>query len=191
VIEQRVLVSPERVPLVIESPDQEEEREAVEEAVNPGRRDPAGVNRAFWQRFIDEVAFDHPDQPPPRHGGNNWVKITMPAPATWLTGYRLAEEFGFFLNLAGEEGRAAFKALRAEADVLQEESGFEPVFTEKAVEPFKGSLTFMRPLAGVSEDEQIAWLKATANRLASLLRPRLALLAKGEGRAKIVLQEIM
>jgi hypothetical protein len=103
----------------------------------------------------------------------------------------LAEEFGFFLNLAGEEGRAAFKALRAEADVLQEESGFEPVFTEKAVEPFKGSLTFMRPLAGVSEDEQIAWLKATANRLASLLRPRLALLAKGEGRAKIVLQEIM
>lgn len=146
--------------------------------MNPGRRQATGANRAFWQRFIDEVAFDHPDQPPPRHGGNNWVKLAMPAPATGLTGYRMGQEFGFFLNLAGQQGREAFEALRSEAEVLRQESGCEPIFTEKAAEPFKGSLTFMRPPAGASEDGQLAWLKATANRLVTALRPRLARLAQ-------------
>jgi hypothetical protein len=28
-------------------------------------------NKAFWNRLINEVRFDHPDQMPPRHGGNN------------------------------------------------------------------------------------------------------------------------
>lgn len=47
----------------------------------PGARDPADTagdqalvraqNRDFWQGLIDRIEFDHPDQAPPRHGGNN------------------------------------------------------------------------------------------------------------------------
>ena len=54
--------------------------EAMESIVDPDRVERRTANRAFWQRFIDEVQFDHPDQPPPRHGGDNWVRIELPTP---------------------------------------------------------------------------------------------------------------
>jgi hypothetical protein len=61
-------------------------------------------NRAFWQAFIGRVRFDHPNQTPPRHGGNNWVRLDLPSPAGWLTVYRMADRIGLFIPLEGEEG---------------------------------------------------------------------------------------
>lgn len=60
------------------------------------------MNRAFWQRYIDIAVFDRPDQPAPRHGGDNWVGLPLPGDAS-LTANRSVGNghIGFFLSGKG------------------------------------------------------------------------------------------
>lgn len=54
-------------------------------------------NRAFFESIINDAQFDHPDQPKPRHGGNNWIKLPLPVCSATL--YRTAaSEVGFMIE---------------------------------------------------------------------------------------------
>lgn len=66
---------------------------------NPEAASRPAVNRAFWQRYINTAVFDHPDQPTPRHGGDNWVRLPLPGEVN-LTAYRSTGNghIGFFLS---------------------------------------------------------------------------------------------
>jgi hypothetical protein len=146
---------------------------------NPG--DPARLqreeNRRFWQSFIDEVRFDHPDQPRPRHGGNNWTRLALPEPADWLTVYRSQGEAGLFFTLSGEEGVEVFAGLAAEGAVLKQETQLSLEFEREREVPFEGRVSVGRRWSG-KEDELRAWLAQAANAMINAFRPRLAAYAR-------------
>lgn len=179
----RVVVDQQGVPLRAgtsnEVPDEvpDEASSETDRTVNPDR----AANRAFWQRFIDQVRFDHPDQTPPTHGGNNWVKIAMPRPARWLTACRSVKERGFFMGLDGEEGQALYERLHAALPAMREETGLAMDLVPLSDAPFKASLRAYLPMSepGYSTDDKfLEWLKDAANRLVNALRPRLAAWAR-------------
>lgn len=142
--------------------------------VDPDRAAQRESNKIFWDRFIAGGSFDHPDQGPPRHGGNNWVKIDLDGPVSWLTAYRSTDKMGFFLSLTGDEGRALADIFAEQLYGLREESGLDLSFSARTLEPFKAELAIARNSAGLSDEEQLAWLWETANRMVTLLRPLLS-----------------
>jgi hypothetical protein len=182
VIEHRILVDRQGLPIpVVAASDAEAvalTEELVETAADPVRSTQRREARAFWDRFIEKVHFDHADQPRPRHGGTNWVRLDLPQPAQWMTLYRAgSSEAGAFVSFRGEEGRAAYDALEAEADVLRKETGLAIDFERLGADPFTGRLSVQRrDLAevGLSEDSLRQWLASIANALVNALRPRLA-----------------
>jgi len=177
VIELRLVVDRDGIPLRLASDDDRQHDAPVTKASEAiGQR---GANRAFWQGVIEGLRFDHPDQPPARHGGNNWIRLDLPATSQGLTGYRNGREIGFFLTLSGETGAAVYEALASEAAAIGSESRLDPVFKVVSDEPFKATLSVAKSLTpDFEEPAQRAWLTETANRLVTCLRPRLARLAR-------------
>jgi hypothetical protein len=169
VIRHRIIVDAGGSPVLVEDASDS----AAEGSYAPDRE----ANRAFWQRFIDTVRFDHPDQPPPRHGGNNWVRIPLPPPARWLTAFRYGDELGFFL--AWEKDSTLYNDLAREADALRQETGLPDLRFHQMNRPdLEDAIGINRAVASLDgPDGQIAWLADTANRLVAALRPRLAALA--------------
>lgn len=174
VVPQRVLV--DRDGRLLQAAEPEDDMAAVEVAVDPAAAAQRRVRRAFWDRFIREARFDHPDQPPPRHGGDNWVRIDLPPPG-WITAYRSGDRAGVFVRLAGEGAAEAYDNLLAERAALEAEIGqalrFGPTVGKPGV--FEVEATHVvNPAEGAVEDAQRAWLLDTANRFVTALRPRLA-----------------
>ncbi len=98
VIKQRVIVSEHGTPLNLDTP--ETEKTQTEAIVDPERAAQRSTARAFCQRFIDEVRFDHAEQPAPRHGGHNFVRLALPEPMDPLTAYRTVKgSAGFFCDV--------------------------------------------------------------------------------------------
>ncbi|MES0022088.1 MULTISPECIES: hypothetical protein [unclassified Mesorhizobium] len=109
VLQQRVLVDGGGVPLQLETQEigASEASETMESVVDPESGSRRSVNRAFWQRFKDHVQFDHSDQLPARHSGDNWVRIPLSKPLGWITGFRSTgakAEVGLFLTFRDEDG---------------------------------------------------------------------------------------
>lgn len=174
VLEHRVLMDQAGLPLRL-TPVADREEVALDAVVEPDRAVRQNQDRVFWQRFIDSARFDHPDQPPPRHGGRNWVKIDMPAPGRWITAYRIADgTTGLFLTLVGEVGEAVYRALEAEQAELDEELEMPVQFKIEAEAPFKGQILVERRLDVGDDVAQFAWLLKMSNRMVTALRLRLA-----------------
>lgn len=176
VVRQRLLVFSDGVPVGIhqdETPATGNNLQPAENDPSPERQASAAANRAFWQDFIDRAAFDHPDQPPPRHGGNNWVKIPLPSPARWLTAYRGKGRAGLFL--VEEEGSGLLARLAEDISELQTDIGTDPIRLQSVTGADGG------PQFGLEEPlghaDQMAWLLDAANRVVAALRPRLAKMA--------------
>lgn len=172
-VRQRLLVDVEGAPIRFADED------ALEEGTNgidpertssDERSATAAANRAFWQAFIDQVRFDHPDQPAPRHGGNNWVRIPLPSPARWITAYRWKGRAG--LSLVEEQGSRLCEHLVSQIKELQEEIGPEPIRLHALTDPTVGPYFTLDEPSG--NDDQLAWLLDAANRMVSALRPRLS-----------------
>jgi hypothetical protein len=170
VLQHRIVTNADGVPVALKPTAEEVERS---EPGDPGRMQQREENRNFWQCFIDEVQFDHPDQPRPRHGGNNWVRLALPEPAGWLTLYRSEADAGLFFTLAGEEGAAVFERLATEGPVLQEETQLALEFGREREVPFEGRVSVRRRWSGEESDLR-AWLAQAANAMISAFRPRLA-----------------
>lgn len=171
VLQQRVLVNGDGMPLQLEAPEivSAASDETMESVVDPERANRRGVNRAFWQRFIDQVQFDHADQLPPRHGGDNWVRIPLPEPLGWITGFRSAgtrAEVGLFLTFHDEDGQNLFEGFHNDMAELRSESGLDLVTRLKSAAPFHAELGVFRPRSDLADDEQqLDWLCDAANDL--------------------------
>lgn len=167
---QAVIVAPESLTAM-------EPEETGEQVGSILPRDPVKMadNRAFWQRFIDEARFEHADQPAPRHGTNNSVRLAMPGDAPWITAYRTANGLiGLFLRLKGEQARLVFSQLDADSSTLRAESGLDIKFDVRREEPFEAMIQVYAMRADLGGDEgELAWIKATADRFVSAIRPRL------------------
>jgi hypothetical protein len=95
-----------------------------------------------------------------------------------MTAYRTNEEIGVFTTFRAEQGETFFRALAQELDGIREESGLDLVLLEQDAEPFRGCAQCGAPRGGsLSDSDQLGWLKETANRFVTLLRPRLSQLA--------------
>lgn len=184
VLQQRVLVDLGGMPLYLETPEpiSAPPADTMENVVDPDRVNRRGINRAFWQRFIDEVQFDHADQLAPRHGGDNWVRVPLPDPLGWLTAFRSTgsrAEVGLFLTFREEDGQALFDEFHNDIAELRGETGLDLVARLKSDRPFHAELGVFRPRSDFADEgQQLDWLCHAANRFVSLIRPRLSLMAE-------------
>lgn len=174
VVQHQLVVGQGGIPLQLVPIQVGTESEPLPGPTDAGERE---RNRTFWQRFIDEICFDHPDQSPPRHGGNNWVRMALPDPLGWITGFRSRDRAGFFFALKGDAGRRIFENLSASAPLLQGEIGSNLDLDVESDELFKATIGVYH--ARQFDDEAsdgglMEWLKSAANRMITALRPRLA-----------------
>ncbi|MGF6596277.1 hypothetical protein P3T23_000984 [Paraburkholderia sp. GAS448] len=138
-------------------------------------------NKAFWNMFINEVRFDHPDQTPPRHGGNNWVRMDLPGPvASGLVAFRENRRAAVMVKFKGPEGRAFMQTLLEDQSALESELGHSVRFDIKDVTEDSDRVVGVlvveyKPHGGPETDaEQMTWLLKMANAMVNALRPRLA-----------------
>lgn len=184
ILQQRVLVDVSGLPLQLEGPEivSTLPAETMEGVVDPERGSRRATNRAFWQRFIERAQFDHPDQLPPRHGGDNWVRIPLPEPIDWLTGFRSTGakgEVGLFLTFRDEGGQTLFDEFNNDIAGLRAESGLDLIVRLKSSAPFYAEIgVFKLRSTFLGDEQQLDWLCDAANRFVSLMRPRLSVLAE-------------
>ncbi len=169
VFRQRVLVTADDLPVEVHDPEDDE----IATIADPDRKERNFQLRTFWQRYIDQVSFDHPEQPTPRHGGVNWVKIPLPEGARF-TAYRTSSVIGFFLPPSDTSG--AYDTLAEDRDAIFEEVGIPHLRFHRANAPDQmDSIGIERPLSDFAdENAQQAWLQDVGNRLVNAVRPRLA-----------------
>ena len=173
VIKQRVIVSEHGTPLNLDTP--ETEKTQTEAIVDPERAAQRSTARAFWQRFIDEVQFDHAEQPAPRHGGHNFVRLALPEPMDPLTAYRTVKgSAGFFCDVVEEEGQGLIADLKASIEGMSAEVGATLVLDENKRDPHKVSLSVSYERQTSDDEAILMWFKVTANKLTSSLRTFLA-----------------
>lgn len=167
VLRQRVLVDESDRPLAITVP---EDTDLLPPGA--GASESRMANRAFWDAFIRSVRFDHPDQPSPTHGGNNWVRIKLPPPGRWITGYRYQDRIG--LSFVQDES-VDLNSLLDEADQLREETGLDILDISPGKQDGVVSIGISQPVMDVGDEPaQIEWLSDMSNRLVNSLRPRLS-----------------
>lgn len=162
---QRVLVDETGRPLSVEEPH-DDRTTPTSEAGNETR----AANRIFWDRFIEEVRFDHPDQSQPTHGGQNYVRIKLPYPGRWITAWRSVKgEMGFFL---AQMENSNLESLVDEAEAIRKETGLDELTICAGEEPGIATVEITVP-APTDDDKKLEWLVDVANRLVNAIRPRL------------------
>lgn len=176
IVRQTILVASDGGALQVQETENDDVETIMDPNVAKARSEKRQLNRAFWQRFIDEIVFDHPDQGKPDHGGDNWVKIPLPA-GSRLTAYRTASGLlGVFL--AGENKSENYKRLALDEDEIRAEAGLEDLRFHALNAPEDRSTIGIdrRRKEFGGDDGELEWLKDAANRLVNALRPKLAAL---------------
>jgi len=189
VIEQRVMVAAEdgrplRVQEVrIDDPnagcasgrERADDDQPGDKTVNAERAASNERMRQFWTRFIETARFDHPEQTKPSHGGPNWVKVLL------TDGYRLSVyrssgsgTMGVYMPLSLTKDPGLVARLEAELDGMRQESGLDLHIVPRDGDPTGRDLLVSATSQRLSDEEQLAWLTATANAMVTLLRPKLS-----------------
>ena len=180
-VEKTVLVSPEGTPVKIE---EDLEDDATDNSVpSPVNHRHKESNREFWNTFIKQMHFDHPDQEIPRIGGNNWIKIPCPKPFSWFTAYRTTgspKRIGIFVKYAGPEQQSLYDFFSKNTDLLKEEvhADIQVAITDgKKIKWENGFSVWLRKELDWSDDatteEQMAWFSEYLNRFVNSMRPLL------------------
>ncbi len=101
IVTKTVIITGEGTPMTIEEEISEESDSGITRKRDEVKKE---NNREFWTKIIKEIKIEHPDQEPPRHGGNNWIKLPMPSPLKWITAYRARDDsYGVFIRFAMDE----------------------------------------------------------------------------------------
>ena len=167
VVRQQLVLDLEGTRITIDDVDDVEGVEVA--SIDEGRT----ARRAFWQRFIDEVRFDHPDQAPPRHGGDNFVRIPFPPFQRGIHCWRSGNLIGMGVTFSGH--MEIYDALVADADAIRTETGLPDLrFYQHGHPELKDTIGVSGLCSEIgNEDQQLAWLCDRANRLINALRPRI------------------
>lgn len=174
VVTHTVLVNERGSPLpIVDVGEAAADVEAREQPQQIGKRK---AIRAFWDDVVARVRFDHPDQPAPRHGGTNWIRLAMPPP-DGLTAYRTKDTAGVFLTIKGEGASRRFETLLAEKPILEQETGLSLTMTQDEDDSSKYTIAAQSPFDTNDErtfEGQKQWLFRAMNAFVNAFRPRLA-----------------
>lgn len=130
------------------------------------------------ERFLTEMRFDDPGQPPPRWGGVNWMKVPLPD-GLYINIYRSGGtgQLGAGVRFTAAEGASAYRDLLAEREAIDAEFGAQgldvPTWTEGEVPHIGITTSAPQPWDDTAEAEQRRWLARAANQFVNSLRPRL------------------
>jgi hypothetical protein len=145
-------------------------------------------NKSFWNEFIEECQFDHPDQGPLRRLNINSIRVPFPAPVDWVTCYRLSsgkKRIGIFMSFTGKDGVEAYKSIEEQRSRWEEEipgigflkagdkvvkKGFPQIYVSKEMD-IEDERTI---------DEQKRWLHENINKWVNLFRPTLSALERAK-----------
>jgi len=139
--------------------------------------------RDFVERFTAQVRFDDPGQPPPRHGGTNWMRVPLPGPAA-LTLWRSKPQgvVGAFASFKGNEALELYQKLQADHEAIDKEFADNdlpaPLWKSEASE---ASLALEWPSpwpwTPAEEERQMNLMSRAANQFVNSLRPRILMRA--------------
>jgi hypothetical protein len=143
----------------------------------------ASVGQAAWRAFLDrlvaDIRFDDPAQMPPRYGGNNWMKLSLPGPVS-LTLYRSSGDarIGAYMRFSDAEGGQLYEELLAERDAIDAEftaAGLPALIWDDGED---GHVVTIRhaspsPWDEAREVEQRDWFGRAANQFVNSFRPRI------------------
>ncbi len=168
-IKHRVFATDDGSPITFSTPTSLDE---IEKVIDPNKAAQKSFDRVFWQTFIDNAQFDHPDQLKPRHGGQNWVRLELPKPANWLTAFRAKDKnAGFFISLKNEDGERVFAKINAAKQQLETDLGFEfEINLQKSI-PFEATISFNYENQTLDDDALMKWLLDRVNRITNTFRP--------------------
>jgi hypothetical protein len=162
--------------------DETEDPTSVAE-IDPAHTELAEQSRRFWTEFIDNyLKLDDPEQPKPRPARLGYISLSLPAPTSWLTVYRVLHpgEVGVFLS-CWRDTAGDF----AMQEIVNEWK------TEGAVRDELGGTARLHKVAGGSRDSIIdtlqigsleqpevrkkafSWLAERVNTFVNVLRPRM------------------
>ncbi|MDA9020044.1 hypothetical protein N9H60_02570 [Flavimaricola sp.] len=174
-----VLLSAEGMPAIIEEEYEKNSNADLVVDSNRSRGNEAKkANSIFWNRAIEEVKFDHPDQEQLRRGGSNWCKATLPKPLKWITAYRSRDRIGVFLRIDSENIDEYFEFFTGRLEQMRAEISPDiSVDIPDQKEGWRKALFVGVTLYGVdtldptTESMQINWISDHLNRFVNFLRP--------------------
>jgi hypothetical protein len=171
VIEHRVFIGPGGHPLSVE-PAADEGDELPEP--DPDKERKRAIDRAFWDRLIASIKFSHPDQPAPRHGGRNWVRVLVPGLPLRMTLYRMADKIGAFVTFTGNSREDDLERFESDRVALEGEVGEQLKFSKP---PDAQEFQMSAPKAmdtgdPATEDAQLGWLCRVGDRFVTAIRTR-------------------
>lgn len=176
VIERHVIRS--EVPgLVIEPTQSVEPINSMRTSASRSGSDASERWNSFVARFIADTRFDDPGQPPPRRGGNGWMRLPLPQ-GLYVNLYRSSGEasVGAQVRFPGVEGAALYEALMADREAIDAEfatRGLRLEWREGEVPVLSANAPAPLPWEDAQEEVQRAWLGEAANQFVNSLRPRL------------------
>jgi hypothetical protein len=178
-VQHCVFVNEGGQPIQFSKIEKQEDTE-MDAIVNPEKSAMRETERAFWESFISNVKFDHPDQPKPRHGGHAWIKLELPDPAGWMTGYRTQNgRAGFFFTLKGDDGELAFAEIEAaQQQLLADMNPLSFTLAIKKEQPFEGTVSFDYDGDAHNDALLSEWLHNSANTIVNTFRPFLGQIAQ-------------
>jgi hypothetical protein len=162
---------------------EEEGDPATVAKIDPERTALAEQSKRFWTEFVEDyLKLDDPEQPKPKPARLGYISLSLPAPTSWLTVYRVLRsgEVGIFLSCWRDTAGAY-----AMQSVVDEWKAGGAVNDElgKNVRPYKvagGSLDSIIDSLQVESLEQpemrkkaFSWLAERVNTFVRVLRPRM------------------
>jgi hypothetical protein len=170
-LRRQVMVDDQGRPVQLEAETPEELPSTSPEAVSLRLAD-----RKFWDTFIENASFDHPEQDGPRHGGRNYVRLSLPEPANHMVCYRTRADgggIGMYFRLIGEDGVGLFDQLQQRKADLEEQVGTQLLFSNDDGSP---TISIRKQLDiddASTEPFQRQWLIDHSNSIVNTFRPLL------------------
>ncbi len=142
--------------------------------------EPSDSSRA-WQMFVDRIVadtvFDDPAQPPPRRGGNGWIRVPLPG-GLYVNLYRSSgqQRCGAHIRFADVDSAAWGRCYedRAAIDAEFTAAGLPaPEWSEIEVPGVTLATASAMPWDSAEQDRMLRWMGVAANQFVNSFRPRL------------------
>ncbi len=142
-----------------------------------GESDKQAEYRRWWQPVID-ARFDDPEQAPAVLCWPNNVRVALPWPGAWLTGFRAGDSLGVFTSGRKGVGQEMLRQLSPEIKSILEDLPEGAAVRTRAESQDMEITCTRRADAFADDDAKRRWLASTLNSFVNALRPRLLALTK-------------
>lgn len=149
-------------------------REATDDAPSETESASTEEERAWWEP-LTRISFDDPEQEAPCYRMRNHVRVSLPYPGIWLTGFRAKADDSCGVFLAGKKSELpqVLDRLNEEREQILSEL-FSGEGVQTPLDPaHPGFASYARLADFGSADECRAWLAQQMNNFVNAFRPRL------------------